>query len=465
MRSLPVRKLALVGFVLVGCGAVPRVESDSGSDDAGETTLVDAGVPLSVRFVTRSDGGVATVTSLVYSLPFSIRVEGAPANGTVTLLTKVQRLTASAVFRASAEGVVDTATDAPVSGAYRGVDPDGLLWAMTPAASSFSTDYDVGVEADVLGGELVTARLTRPGMGTGTTRTQVTAGALPGQLFSYPTTEPRPAVLVLGGSECSLDRAAFSAAWVTTAGYHALAVDYCERGFIRRVPLEAVIGALDWLARQPGVDASKLAVMGGSRGGELALQLAALEPRLSAVIAVVPSPWRWGDTEVGTDAAWTFGGNALPVMPDAPNARGTVETLPSGEQGVRGTPAFDEVFALATPAQKAAAAIDVGRASASLLLAGGSDDGVWPSCRFVDDAWTMLSTAHHQDTHPLDSRRCFEGAGHSLGPPGWATADGYSYVDPRGNVFILGGTTEGRGRAARRFDDAWRSFLRSAFGQ
>lgn len=82
-------------------------------EDAGSLP-VDAGVPLSVRFVTREDGGLATVSSLLYSLPFAIRVEGAPPLGKVTLLTRVQRLTASAVFRASPDGVVDTGTDGRV---------------------------------------------------------------------------------------------------------------------------------------------------------------------------------------------------------------------------------------------------------------------------------------------------------------------------------------------------------------
>lgn len=472
MRTWLGRKLAVpavVAVLVMGCGPArsgPATEPPMPVDDAGSLPA-DAGVPLAVRFVIHErDGGVTAVSSLTYSLPFSIRVDGAPPMGTVTLITRVQRLTASAVFRASAQGVVDTATDAPVRGSYAGVDPDGLLWSMGPAASAFSNDFDVGVEADVEGGELVSARLARPGMGTGTTRSAVTAGALPGLFFAFPSSERRPAVLVLGGSECSLDRTAFTSAWLTTAGYHALAVDYCQQGIIRRVPLESLVGALDWLARQPGVDGARLAVMGGSRGGELALQLGAIEPRLSAVIAVVPSPWRWSDTDDGTTTAWTLGGMDLPVMPDAPNAMGTVEALPGGGSGLRLTPVFEAALAAATPAQKTAAAIDIARTSASILMVGGRDDGVWPSCRFIDDAWTSLSAANHQATHPLDRRECFEGAGHSLGPPGWSSMTGYAFFDPAlGTSLILGGTPQGRGRASRAFDDAWREFLGRAFGR
>jgi acetyl esterase/lipase len=431
------------------------------ASDGGVEAGPGAGVTPSVQFLARlADGGATPVTSLLYSLPFSIRLEGAPPRARVTLRTRVQRLGASAVFQASDVGVVDTAEHAPVSGSYEGVDAEGLIWSMTPTSSSLGTTFDVAVEAE-FGDELVTARLARPGMGTGTARREVMAGGLRGQLLEF--ADRRPAVLVLGGSECNLDTTAFTAAWVTTAGYHALAVDYCEQRLIEQVPLEALIGALEWLSQRPSVDPTRLAVMGGSRGGELALQLAAVEPRLKAVVAIVPSPWRWGGTGPDDVPAWTFRGADLPIISFAPGAMGSVERLPGGGQGVRFAPAFEASLAAATPAQRAAAAIAIGPAPASFLLAGGADDGVWPSCRFVDDAWAMLTAARHQDTHPLDRRLCFPDTGHALGAPGWATVGGSTAPDPRVGTLVLGGTTTGRGRAQRTFDAAWRAFLAAAF--
>lgn len=57
--------------------------------------------------------------------------------------------------------------------------------------------------------------------------------------------------------------------------YHALTID--------------VVRAIDAAAAQPEVDAAKLATVGGSQGGGLALISAALNPKVSAIIADIPN--------------------------------------------------------------------------------------------------------------------------------------------------------------------------------
>lgn len=477
MPTSSVRILAATSFLL-GCGAaqsvsvptlpVVTVAGDGGVD--GGNSHADGGsdagsVPLALSFVVHTDAGTRAVDSLVYSLPFSIRLVGAAPNASVKLTTRLQRLSASALFVASADGVVDTATDAPRSGSYSGVDADGLIWSMTTSTSSFSNSYDVGVQAEV-DGVMLTARLARPGMGTGTTIGDVMAGQLPGEFYQFPGPERRPAVLVLGGSECTLSVTSFMAAWITTAGYHALALDYCQQGIIERVPLEHLSLALDWLASQPGVDPDRLAVMGASRGGELALEIAARERRLRGTVALVPSPWRWGGTGPNDLTAWTVAGVDLPTIPSSATAMGRVEMLPGLGQGLRLTPLFEATLAAATPMQRAAAAIEVGSATSSMLLIGAGDDGIWPSCQFVEAAWTMLGATNHQATHPLSRRLCLANAGHSMGPPGWASSGGYaSFNQQLGTSLVYGGTVEGRGRANRAVDTAIREFLHAAFGR
>ncbi len=55
------------------------------------------------------------------------------------------------------------------------------------------------------------------------------------------------------------------------------------------IPLEYLETAIRWMSNQPTVNADRLAVVGGSRGGELALLLGATFPKLRAVVACVPS--------------------------------------------------------------------------------------------------------------------------------------------------------------------------------
>ena len=71
--------------------------------------------------------------------------------------------------------------------------------------------------------------------------------------------------------------------------------------------------------RDEAVSAARpLALIGASRGAELALLAASTFPTVGAVVAIAPSSVRWGrDGGIGAigRTAWTFRGQALPGMP------------------------------------------------------------------------------------------------------------------------------------------------------
>lgn len=115
-----------------------------------------------------------------------------------------------------------------------------------------------------------------------------------GEYFSpAKTTTPRPGILLFGGSEGGLSTTGMARLYASH-GYPTLALAYfAEPGLphnLVRIPLEYFARALRWLRRRPGVDPSKLAVEGDSRGSEAAQLLGIHYPRLvRAVIAMVPA--------------------------------------------------------------------------------------------------------------------------------------------------------------------------------
>jgi len=139
------------------------------------------------------------------------------------------------------------------------------------------------------------------------------------------------------------------------------------------VPLETFMDALSRLA--PRVD--RLALVGSSFGAEAALLTAVLDGRVTAVVAVAPSPVVWaGVTDRGrVTSHWTWGGEVVPFVP-----------FDDGWRPDRDPPAFRRLYerSLETYADRVpAATIPVERSRAELVLIGGEDDQVWPGAEFA----------------------------------------------------------------------------------
>lgn len=117
---------------------------------------------------------------------------------------------------------------------------------------------------------------------------------IPGYWFKAAASEPRPAIIALHGCNGAFDgRGNLNRAWIRDAGYfndermHLLVLDsftprgensICETHWSRRSIHEEqrrddVFAAMQWLARQPGVDKERIAVMGRSHGGSAVLSV------------------------------------------------------------------------------------------------------------------------------------------------------------------------------------------------
>jgi dienelactone hydrolase len=178
-----------------------------------------------------------------------------------------------------------------------------------------------------------------------------------------------PAVVAFGGSTGGLVATPPLARAFASEGYPALALAYFkEPGLpktLERIPLEYFARAIEWVARQPGVDPGKVVLLGLSRGGEGALLIGSTYPHLvHGVIAFVPSH------EV--NPGWSY----------------------------RGRPVAPFQF------------IRVERIRGPILTASGGRDQVWSSSVYTEQIEERLDSHHFAFPH---ERLNFPRAGHFLG--------------------------------------------------
>jgi len=445
---------------LQGCGASSG--DGSAQPPAAAPPAVDAPAPVRGDVHVTFAQGDASVARVQWGEAFVVRIDGLIPGEEITLRSSATladgNYRAEAVFAADGTGRIDTGTTSAVRGSYTGADADGLIWSMAkttqpiPAAEKYAFHVDV-VAAD--GAALGSAALTRWYVLEGITRVPVSDNGLVGVFYAAPGKTKLPVIVTFGGSEGGLSSGEDAAMFWASRGYAALGLAYFAAAglpdYLTEVPLEYFEKAFAWVDTRPEVDATKLAVMGASRGGELALLLGASFPRVHAVIAEVPSGVSWGaPASNGSEtASWTFRGEKLAFVPYS-NAPPTQWTTPTGEKAPAETPVFRDALAKASPAVREAAAFKVENTAGPILMLGGGDDQLWPSCDLAKISMDRL-VANGHDKRFADDSVCYPDSGHfSTGIPGVPTALATAVVHPlTGELLALGGTPQGIARAQR----------------
>ncbi|MEM6703271.1 MAG: acyl-CoA thioesterase/bile acid-CoA:amino acid N-acyltransferase family protein [Acidobacteriota bacterium] len=353
----------------------------------------------------------------------AILVQGAVPGGRViveaSLTDRTDRTwTSRGVFYADYNGSVDPAQQASVGGTYIGIDSFGLFWSMLPFESAeldenlnvdpITTDWprapvfglDNHVEVQLSATlETSTTSLDTAAVSTthrvlfasdaGSVRTEVSEGDLRGVLYTPRTRGSNHPVMVVTGSGGGAAEVAARA--LADEGFTALALahfNYPGRpDELVNIPLEYFRDALDFLRRKTGSE--KVALMGGSRGGEAVLLIASTYPeRVSAVVSGVPA--NIVNSACCSDAmtylyAWTLGGEPLPTF-------GLIEgTDFESLLGVHEKYGDDLVWfyrhmlaGFLTDDPEAEYMIQVERIAAPILLISGDDDMLWPSSMAAD---------------------------------------------------------------------------------
>jgi dienelactone hydrolase len=211
-----------------------------------------------------------------------------------------------------------------------------------------------------------------------------------------------------------------TAALLASHGYATLALAYFAAGELpaklESIPLEYFETAVKWMAAHEAIDDARLAVQGISRGGELALLVAATFPEhVDAVVAHVPSGVAWpGVGGLPPAPAWSRNGASVPTvdLPADPVLQAELVRRMRAGESIALTPLFR--VAMRDRASMAAAEIAVERIAGPVLLISSRADAIWPSTDLAEIAVARLRA--HRHPHPVE-HLAYEDAGHLILPP------------------------------------------------
>jgi pimeloyl-ACP methyl ester carboxylesterase len=390
-----------------------------------------------------------------------INISGLKPGATVRLSAKSQAQDtlwwrSTAVFTADDHGHIDLDRQAPQSGSYSGVDAMGLFWSMRPDKEPKHADHLSFVVGDFLrpvttiiditedSGRTTSASIERHFARPGVQRISAAEGVV-ATLYKYQQDAPLPGVLLIGGSDGGPGAPAV-ALMLASHGFAAVSLSYFGvaglPSTLEAIPMEYFEKAVQWMRSQPGIDSRFIAIYSESRGTEAALFTAAIDSRVSAVVARSPSFVFWsGVSSAHTPgkAAWTYRTQPLPYIPNTLYPDFILSFLWDRMRGtsVRQTPLFlEDLMHFKDPDD---IAIPVERIHGPVMLLSGADDQIWPSSMMSERIMTRLHSHNHE--YP-DQSVTFENVGHPIP---------YLYLPTRGNwqdsPFAVGGTPEGMAKA------------------
>ncbi len=297
------------------------------------------------------------------------------------------------LFKSDENGTIDLSIHAPIEGTYSGVDPMGIFWSMKSERGHYDFIFltrkdklSIKIKALIDKEEVASKTIVRLIKSEDIKNITIKENGLNGTLFLPPSEKPLPVIIVLSGSGGGIMKE--KSQLLASHGFAVFALGYFGmEGLpetLQNIPLEYFEKAFQWIKSQPYLDGSNIGIMGGSRGGELALILGSLFPEsVQAIVSVVPSSVIYGGENqdiMPLGHAWLYQGK--PLAPFAPQSHidnrtegkdisNPFKSSPSFLEGMKEKEAFQASF------------IPVEKIKAPLLLISGGDDQMWPSATYA----------------------------------------------------------------------------------
>jgi dienelactone hydrolase len=343
---------------------------------AGGLVLVAAlalGVALRSADTTEVAGVRIEPAEGLLDAPLRLQVGGARADELVHLELSATsadgvRWTGTRTVAADGSGAVSIDGGRLLTSLHPSGVPDSAKLALVPTDG----DLELRLEARQAGAVLGSSVGTRTMVGSGVSARELTVAqdGLAGHYWTGRPRDRRPvAVLAVGGSEGGYGNA-WQAGLLASHGYPVLQLAYFDApglpSRLQAIPLEYVERALEWLHARPGVSA--VAMVGASRGAELALLVGATYPDLVQGVAA------YAPFDAVVPGSWTRSGSPIPPLSN-PDPR-----------------------------------IPVERVRGPVLLLGGGRDQVWDSAYGATAVRTRRLDHGETDTEAI----VFPDAGHAL---------------------------------------------------
>ncbi|XP_070701390.1 acyl-coenzyme A thioesterase 1-like [Pempheris klunzingeri] len=236
----------------------------------------------------------------LFDEPVHVKVAGLRSRQVVTMRARSTdergvTFRSSASYRADGSGEIDLQRDPSLSGSYVGVEPMGLLWSMRadtlhkyfyknkaldPHVVKISV-HEEEEEEEEEGRMLVEVINERFLLGGGVSRLPIKEGNIQGVLFTPPGEGPFPAVLDL----CTF-MSEKRACLLANRGFVVLAVAVIsdKSDNVNEMHLDYFEEAVNFLQQQPKVGSKGVGIISRSKGGDVALSLAAFVPAVKAVV-------------------------------------------------------------------------------------------------------------------------------------------------------------------------------------